>query len=226
MKKLLTGLLSGLFLFIATRALASLLGLDELARRLAESIRLIPGPLQTDFSWLLAGTVGLASVILWLLFNVDELLRGLLKPGPAVGSFVIVGDPTFKINANSEPLSPSAELFINLLNRNESLLEYEYELIATVNGKSLERPILGTGLASAQQKIRLFVRLDDVPQEDALIARFEYRVRYWFHGLRRKHRFTARGIEWKTMKPKGQPKAGGGKVVLPITVTYYFETEE
>jgi hypothetical protein len=59
-----------------------------------------------------------------------------------------------------------------------------------------------------------------------LLALLEYDVSYFFKGAGRRTRRTAKGIEWKSQKPGGQPGPKGGKVVKVITVRYYNEVEE
>ena len=226
MKKIVTGLLAGLFLFLITRTLAYLLGLDAIARLLAQDVLQVPTGDLYLVAWLLSGLVGLIALALWLMFNVDERLSNTLSPRPAIGSLSITGDPTFKIEVNRTTGKNTAELFVDLINKSDRLITTQFELRATVNGKDLDRPFTGEGFAPPNQKTRLFVRIDDVPMRDDLLAYLEYDVTYFFKGTRGKTRRTAKGVEWKAQKPEGRPGPQGGKVVKVITVRYYKEVEE
>lgn len=226
MKKFVTGLLATLFVFLITRTLAYLLGLDVLARRLAQDLMQVPTSDLHLVAWLLSGVVGLIALALWLIFNVDERLSDVLAPGPPMGALVVAGDPTFKIEVNRATGKNIAELFVDLINKSDHLLNTRFQLRATVNGRDLDRPIRGEGFASANQKTRLFVRIDDVPMREDLLARLEYDVTYFYKATRRKTRRTAKGIEWRAQKPEGQPGRSGGKLVKVITVRYYNQVEE
>jgi hypothetical protein len=226
MKKFITGLLAGLFLFLITRALAYLLGLDAIARRLAQGILQVPASDLYLVAWLLSGVVGLIALALWLMFNIDERLSNILFPRPTIGSLPVAADPTLKIEINRTTGKNTAELFIDLINKGDRLITTHFKLRATVNGKDLDRPMTGEGFVSPGQKTRLFVRIDDIPMREDLLAYMEYDVEYCFKGASGKTRRTAKGIEWKAQKPEGQPGPKGGKVVKVITVRYYGEVEE
>jgi hypothetical protein len=226
MKKIVTGLLAGLFLFVITRTAAYILGLDALARRLAQEVLQVPASELYLVAWLLSGLVGLIGLAVWLIFRVDERLSNLLSPRPEIGSLPITGDPTLNIEVNRTTGRNNAELFVDLINKSDRLISTRFELRATVNGKDLDQPITGEGVVHMNQKTRLFVRVDDVPMRDDLLAWLEYTVTYYFKGSRSKTRRTAKGVEWKSQAPQGQPGPRGGKVVKSVTVRYYREVEE
>lgn len=102
----------------------------------------------------------------------------------------------------------------------------QFQLRATVNGKDLDRPIVSQGYVDPSKTTRLYVRIDDVPMQDDLLARMEYDVKYYFGNYSRKARRTAKGIEWRSQKPQGEPGPRGGSVVKVITVGYYNQVEE
>lgn len=226
MKKIITGLLAGLFLFLITRTLAYLLGLDALARRLAQDVLQVPANEVHLAAWSLSGLAGIVALVLWLVFDVEERLSNALSPRPLIGSLPVAGDPVFKVEVNRTTGKNTAELFVDLINKSDSLITTQYVLRATVNGKDLDRPITGESFASPEQKKRLFIRIDDVPMREDLLAWLEYDVTYFFKGSSKKTRRTAKGIEWKAQVPEGQPGPRGGKVVKVITVRYYNEVEE
>src|SRR5260370_187333 len=122
MKKIVTGLLAGLFLFLITRTLAYLLGLDAIARRLAQDVLQVPiGDLYL-VAWLLSGLVGLIALALWLIFNVDERLSNTLSPRPAIGSLPISFDPTFKIEVNRTTGKNTVEMVVDLINKSDRMI--------------------------------------------------------------------------------------------------------
>lgn len=100
MKKILTGVLTGLFLFMITRTLTYLLGLDAIARRLAQEILLVPAGDLHLVVWLASGFVGLIGLALWLISSVDERLSNIASPRPAIGSLPVASDPAFKLEIN------------------------------------------------------------------------------------------------------------------------------
>jgi hypothetical protein len=227
MRKIVTGLLAGLFLFLITRTAAYLLGLDVLARRLAQNVLQIPTSELYLVAWLVSGLAGLIGLALWLTFKIDERLSNILSPRPEIGSLPIMGDPTLNIEVNRTTGKNNAELFVDLINNSHHLLSTRFELKATVNGKDLDRPITGEGFVHPNQKTRLFARINDVPMHEDLLAWLEYDVTYSFNAPRsRRTRRTAKGIEWRAQKPQGQPGPRGGKVVKPVTVSFYRQVEE
>lgn len=226
MRKIITAILVGLLVFLITRTLAYLFDLDAVAQELAQRILQFPTSQLYLAAWLLSGIVGLIALVIWLVFNFDERLSNIRSPRPEIGSLPIAGDPTFKIDVNRTTGKTNAELFVDLINKSDRLIEARYELKATINGKDLEHPITGQAPVSPNQKTRLFVRIDDIPMREDLLAFLEYDVTYCFNGTRGKTRRTLKGIEWKAQKPEGQPGPKGGKVVKVVTVRYYQQNEE
>ncbi|MDA9414083.1 hypothetical protein XH81_04285 [Bradyrhizobium sp. CCBAU 25360] len=226
MKKILTSIVAGLFVFLITRALAYLLGLDAVALRVAQRFLELPALDLQLIGWLLSGFVGLVVLVLWLVLDLGDWLRQALAPRPPIGSLPVAGDPTLKFEVNRTTGKVSAELFVDLVNNSDDLVFAEFALRATVNGKDLDAPILGQGHAAPGEKMRLFVRFDEVPMREDLLAVMEYDLKYLFKVRGRRQRRTAKGIEWRTQKPEGRPGPAGGKVVKMITVKYYNQIEE
>jgi hypothetical protein len=225
MKRIITGVLASLFVFLIARSLAYLLGLDELARNLARDVLQVPASELYLAAWLVSGVAGIVALVLWLVLNADERLSNVLSPCPLLGSLQVAGEPVFKIEVNRTTGKNTAELVVDLVNKNDHLVATAYLLRATANGKDLDRPVTGESLVSFEQKMRLFVRIDDIPMHQDLLAFLEYDVTYFFKGSRKTRR-TAKGIEWKSYIPRGEPGAHGSTVVKPITVRYYKEVEE
>ena len=203
MRRIITGLLAGLFLFLITRTLAHLLGLDALARNLARDVLQVPTSELYLAAWLLSGLVGIVALVLWLIFNVGERLSNISSPRPPVGSLQVASDPVFKIEVNRTTGKNTAELFVDLINKSDNLLATQYVLRATVNGKDLDRPVTGESFVSREQKARLFVRIDDIPMGEDLLAWLEYDVTYFFKGSRRKTRRTEKALNGNHRNQKG-----------------------
>jgi hypothetical protein len=93
MKKFITGLVAGLFLFLITRIIAYLFDLDGIAQEFAHRVLQVPASRLHLVAWLVSGLVGLLGLALWLVLNVDERLSNILFPRPEVRSLPVAGDP-------------------------------------------------------------------------------------------------------------------------------------
>jgi hypothetical protein len=76
----------------------------------------------------LSAHAGIVALVLRLIFNVDERLSNVLSPRPLMVGLQIAGDPVFKIEVNRTTGKNTAELFVDLINKNDKLVATQHAI--------------------------------------------------------------------------------------------------
>ncbi len=122
-------------------------------------------------AWSISGVIGLACLILWLIFHLDDRLYNMLIKKPTLGSLHYVDCvPMLKRNINTG--KADAEIRVELKNTNDFLVRFRATLRGQINGKIFTNAdgvdtLQFYGYVNQSHSTSLILKIADIPVSPA-----------------------------------------------------------